>query len=321
MSSPNFNFGFGPDPGPSDMVPPSLHPFAVSAMLVLYTIIYVLPLYISSSSRPSPTLSRDDPRVIRTRVTSVLFSTAICCTITYIVLAQLPDGVLPISPLHAMGYWPVGLAESGSALLLTSILFAGPLYEALLIDGLWEDWKTLEPLTHVWTRWTTWRNIVMGPLTEEMLFRSASVPLLLCARMSLTQTIFLSPLIFGLAHVHHFYEFRITHPRVPLIAAVARSVLQFAYTSLFGGYATFLFLRSGSLLAIVLVHAFCNSMGLPRFWGSVEPHWHLHGHYTHADARKWTVFYYVLLFTGAGLWWKGLLTLTESSSTLVPGRF
>ncbi|EQB46454.1 hypothetical protein CGLO_14494 [Colletotrichum gloeosporioides Cg-14] len=179
MSSPSF--GFGPDPRPSDMAPPSLHPFTVSAMLVLYTIIYVLPLYISSSSRPSPTLSRDDPRVIRTRVTSVLFSTAICCTITYIVLAQLPDGVLPISPLHAMGYWPVGLAESGSALLLTSILFAGPLYEALLIDGLWEDWKTLEPLTHVWTRWTTWRNIVMGPLTEEMLFRSASVPLLLCA--------------------------------------------------------------------------------------------------------------------------------------------
>lgn len=128
---------------------------------VLYTSIYVLPLYISSSSRPSPTLSRDDPRVIRTRVTSVLFSTVICCTITYIVLAQLPDGVLPISPLHAMGYWPVGLAESGSALLLTSILFAGPLYEALLIDGLWEDWKSLEPLTHVWTRWTTWRNIVM----------------------------------------------------------------------------------------------------------------------------------------------------------------
>ncbi|KAF6802103.1 CAAX prenyl protease (CAAX amino terminal protease) [Colletotrichum sojae] len=316
--SPAQEFGFGPAAGSLDTRPASLHTSTVSAMLVLYTLIYVLPLYISPSSRPSATLSRDDPRVIRTRVISVLFSTAICSALTYIVLACLPDGALPFSPVHAMGYWPVGLAESGACLLVTAALFAGPLYEALLIDGLWEDWKNLGPIIRVWTQWTSWRNIVMGPLTEEMLFRSASVPLLLCARMSLARTIFLSPLIFGIAHLHHFYEFRISHPRVPLIAAVARSVLQFAYTSLFGAYATFLFLRSGSLLAIVLVHAFCNSMGLPRLWGSVEPYWHAHGRHTPADARKWTAVYYVLLFAGAISWWKGLLPLTETSVTLLP---
>ncbi|OLN81509.1 putative CAAX prenyl protease 2 [Colletotrichum chlorophyti] len=267
------NVGFGLGTGSSDSRPASLSPLTACTMLVIYTAVYVLPLYISPASRPSPTLSRDDPRVIRTRITSVLFSTLSCSGLTYLILARLPNDALPIRPLHAMGYWPIGLAESAACLLLTAILFAAPLYEALLIDGLWEDWRVLGPLVCVWTEWTSWRNIVMGPLTEEMLFRSASVPLLLCARMSLTQTIFLSPVIFGLAHVHHFYEFRITHPKVPLVAAVARSVLQFGYTSLFGAYATFLYLRSGSLLAIVLVHAFCNSMGLPRFWGSVEPHW------------------------------------------------
>ncbi|KAL0931603.1 prenyl proteinase rce1 [Colletotrichum truncatum] len=318
---PTSSFGFGPSAGPSDTNIASLQSSTVTALLILYTVIYVLPLYVSPSSRPSPTLSRDDQRVIRARITSVLFSTVICSSLTYIVLARLPDGALPISPLHAMGYWPIGFIESSTCLLLTATLFAGPLYEALLMDGLWEDWKTLKPLVHVWTQWTTWRNIVMGPLTEEMLFRSASVPLLLCARMSLTQTIFLSPLIFGLAHVHHFYEFRLTHPRVPLIAALARSLLQFTYTSMFGSYATFLFLRSGSLLSIVLVHAFCNSMGLPRFWGSVEPYWHAHGHYSQADGRKWTILYYVLLFLGAISWWKGLLPLTETSATLVPGLF
>ncbi|KAF9869352.1 prenyl proteinase rce1 [Colletotrichum karsti] len=314
-------FGFGPGVDPSDTDPPSLQPSTVSAMLIMYTIIYVLPLYISPSSRPSPTLSRDDPRVIRARITSVLSSTAVCSALTYIVLARLPDGALPITPLHAMGYWPIGLVDSASCLLLTAVLFAGPLYETLLIDGLWETWKTFEPLLSIWTHWTTWRNIVMGPLTEEMLFRSASVPLLLCARMSLTQTIFLSPLIFGLAHVHHFYEFRLTHPRVPLVAAIARSVLQFTYTSLFGGYATFLFLRSGSLLAIALVHAFCNAMGLPRFWGSVDPYWHARGPYTPANGRHWTIVYYVLLFAGAISWWKCLLPMTHTSATLVPGRF
>ncbi|GKT43789.1 putative calcium-binding protein [Colletotrichum spaethianum] len=334
-------FGFGPGAGPSDAQPASLQPLTACAMLVVYTAIYVLPLYISPASRPSPRLSRDDPAVIRTRITSVLFSTALCSALTYVILARLPDGALPFGPLHAMGYWPLGILESAACLALTATLFAAPLYEILLIDGVWEDWRAFDPMVRIWTQWTTWRNIVMvcrislvalgrsclktnvdlkGPLTEEMLFRSASVPLLLCAHMSLTQTIFLSPIIFGLAHVHHFYEFRITHPKVPLVAAIARSVIQFGYTSLFGAYATFLFLRSGSLLAIVLVHAFCNAMGLPRFWGAVEPYWHAHGHYTQADSRKWTFVYYVLLFAGAFSWWKGLLPLTESSMALVPRR-
>ncbi|EFQ28668.1 CAAX amino terminal protease [Colletotrichum graminicola] len=310
-------FGFGPGAGSADIQPASLQPLTACAMLVVYTAIYVLPLYISPASRPSPTLSRDDPAVIRTRITSVLFSTGVCSALTYVILARLPDGALPFGPLHAMGYWPLGIVESAACLALTVTLFAAPLYETLLIDGVWEDWRAFDPLVRVWTQWTTWRNIVMGPLTEEMLFRSASVPLLLCARMSLTQTIFMSPFIFGLAHVHHFYEFRINHPKVPLVAAVARSVIQFGYTSLFGAYATFLFLRSGSLLAIVLVHAFCNAMGLPRFWGAVEPYWHAHGHYTQADSRKWTFVYYVFLLAGAFFWWRGLLPLTESSAALV----
>lgn len=71
-------------------------------------------------------------------------------------------------------------------------------------------------------------------------------------------TIFLSPLIFGLAHIHHFYEFRITNAKTPITAALARSVLQFAYTYLFGVFATFIFLRTGSLLAIIAIHMFCN---------------------------------------------------------------
>lgn len=60
-----------------------------------------------------------------------------------------------------MGFWPPGLIEAGACLLLTIVLFAAPLYETLLIDGLWEDWRGLGPLIRVWTQWTSWRNIVM----------------------------------------------------------------------------------------------------------------------------------------------------------------
>jgi prenyl protein peptidase len=133
-------------------------------------------------------------------------------------------------------------------------------------------------------------------------------------------TIFLSPLIFGLAHVHHFYEFRVTHPQVPLTAAIVRSVFQFSYTYLFGIYATFLFLRTGSLLAVVIVHAFCNAMGLPRFWGYVEPYWlsddELDARPARFSLKVWSGIYYVLLVGGMFAWLKGLYPLTESLMAL-----
>ncbi|KAL2754683.1 hypothetical protein ACRALDRAFT_2043610 [Sodiomyces alcalophilus JCM 7366] len=287
---------------------PFLSPAGACGLLVLYTLVYILPLYGSPETRPSPTLSRDDPRVIRARVKSALISAASCSICTYFILSNSHD-----TPFHAMGYWPLGLREAAGSLLLTVILFAAPLYETLWLDGLWADWVTMRPLHHVWATWTGWRNIVMGPLTEELLFRSASVPLFLLARLSLSKIVFLTPIVFGLAHIHHFYEFRITHPGVPLADSIARSLLQFSYTSLFGAYATFLFLRTRSLLAVILVHALCNSIGLPRFWGSVQPYWVTgRGPLSPVSARKWTVLYYVLLVGGAWGWWASLMPLTTS---------
>lgn len=140
---------------------------------------------------------------------------------------------------------------------------------------------------------------------------------MLLAQTSVTKTIFLSPVIFGLAHLHHFYEFRISHPQVPVSVSLLRSLLQLTYTSLFGAYATFLFLRTGSLLAIFVVHAFCNCMGLPRFWGRVEPI-NETGEAKTRPSVLWSVVYYVLLVIGAYSWWKNLGSLTKSPNELVP---
>lgn len=136
------------------------------------------------------------------------------------------------------------------------------------------------------------------------------------ARTSLGQTIFVSPLVFGLAHVHHFYEFRLTHRGVPASAALLRSVFQLGYTTVFGAYATFLYLRTGSLLAAFAAHVLCNCMGLPRVWGRVE------GRAPGSGAavplvRAWSLAYYVLLVVGAAAWWRGLWVLTESGNALV----
>lgn len=171
-----------------------------------------------------------------------------------------------------------------------------------------------------------------GPITEELIFRSLLIPLHLLTALTPTRTLFLTPLYFGIAHIHHFYEFHLTHPRTPLLPALLRSLFQFTYTTLFGWYASFLFLRTGSLWAVVLVHAFCNWCGLPRVWGKVEAGEMIgpigrgkgDGEASKAavqvaDGRLgigWTVAYYVLLVAGAVAFWKELWVLTDSERKL-----
>lgn len=137
---------------------------------------------------------------------------------------------------------------------------------------------------------------------------------MILARTPLARTVFVSPLVFGLAHAHHLYEFRVSHPGVPLAAAALRSAFQLGYTTLFGAYATFVYLRTGSLLAVFAAHVLCNCMGLPRVWGRVAGRT--------ADGAPvtlgagWTLLYYVLLVVGAVGWYRELWNLTESGNAL-----
>jgi prenyl protein peptidase len=115
-------------------------------------------------------------------------------------------------------------------------------------------------------------------------------------------------------------------------------VFQFAYTSLFGFFAAFVFLRNKNILALILAHSFCNWMGLPRFWGRVgveagEPIGPPEGDKKHdtKDAQSsahhlggrrrdlgiiWTVAYYVILVLGAATFYYQLFPLTRSSKQL-----
>lgn len=124
-----------------------------------------------------------------------------------------------------------------------------------------------------------------------------------------------------------------------MVPALLRSLFQFGYTSVFGFYAAFLYLRTGSLPAAILAHSFCNWMGLPRFWGRLEaptavgppdasrkedPHTPLHspksGSFEVAGGTVhigWTIVYYVILAAGAIGFYHYLWPLTESSHALV----
>lgn len=181
-----------------------------------------------------------------------------------------------------------------------------------------------------------------GPITEEIIFRSLITPLHLLSRLSPAKTIFLTPLYFGIAHIHHYYEYKLTNPREATLPALLRSLFQFAYTTLFGWYATFVFIRTGSLAAVVIAHSFCNWCGLPRLWGRVEleadkvarnritkanedngskyrrdsERGRFQNYISECFAIRWSVAYYVLLLAGAIAFQRGLWPLTESEGVL-----
>ena len=115
--------------------------------------------------------------------------------------------------------------------------------------------------------------------------------------------------------------------------ALLRSLIQFGYTTVFGWFATFVFLRTGSVWAVILAHSFCNWAGLPRVWGKVErsaiigpvgKEGRQRGKEDEDPVQVangelgilWTVAYYVLLFAGAGAFYKELWPLTESNRAL-----
>ena len=116
-----------------------------------------MPLHIIPAARASASRSRDDPAAIQARIRAVSLSTTACSLATFLTVTYYHSAGYA---WHMLGYWPLGLLEAGRALLLTGLLFAGPLYERLIIDGAWESWLWLQPLSATWQDWPTWRNYV-----------------------------------------------------------------------------------------------------------------------------------------------------------------
>lgn len=144
------------------MPEPEIPPLSASSavlLLGLYTLIYVLPFYLSSTTRPSPQLSRDAPSVIRARIRSVILSCTICSVATFVLLSSVEHGD-PFNSLNLMGYFPLGVEETAKILLLTAILFAGPLFEAGIAEGGWRGWIRLQGLNETISGWIGWRNYV-----------------------------------------------------------------------------------------------------------------------------------------------------------------
>nr|XP_008363810.2 CAAX prenyl protease 2-like isoform X2 [Malus domestica] len=165
-------------------------------------------------------------------------------------------------------------------LLLTALMYAGSLVlKALMLVSSWtEDMnygggfsfeyiKNVSQEAVACTRTMAsnvlvWRNYIVAPITEELVFRACMIPLLLCGGFQKSTVIFFCPIFFSLAHLNHLMEVY-SKQNHNLIKAFMVIGLQLGYTVVFGSYASFLFIQTGNFLAPVVAHAFCNFMGLP----------------------------------------------------------
>lgn len=112
--------------------------------------------------------------------------------------------------------------------------------------------------------WLIWRNLVIAPALEEVAFRTCMVPVLLASGLRAGAVCWVAPLFFGIAHVHHAVQ-RLREGRTAPTTVVVQTAFQFTYTTLFGAYAAYVYMRTRSTVAVTILHGFCNWMGLPHF--------------------------------------------------------
>lgn len=71
-----------------------------------------------------------------------------------------------------MGWWPVGFYDTLKCLLLTAILFIGPLFEKGVIDDEFWEWIDGRRFKEIAHDWVDWRNYVAVRSPIPLLFFS-----------------------------------------------------------------------------------------------------------------------------------------------------
>lgn len=220
---------------------------------VSLTCAYVASLYVWRVK-----LHRDHPDSIKRRFFSVICMMFVAPFITHLFLDKRPygDEYYKLYGIRWTGLIPACILP----LVLTVVLFLGPL-TLQYYSGIWKLYS--QPVYWVSScRDLIWlRNHVMAPLSEEWVFRSCMMPLLLQC-LPPVSAIIIGPLLFGVAHFHHVFEQM--KAGCTLTTAVMISTFQFVYTSIFGIYSSMLFVRTGHFVAPLLAHIFCNHMGFPN---------------------------------------------------------
>ncbi|KAK8811877.1 hypothetical protein WA556_004038, partial [Blastocystis sp. ATCC 50177/Nand II] len=107
------------------------------------------------------------------------------------------------------------------------------------------------------------RNLLLAPLLEEILYRGSIMTFLLHSGYSLLQSILISSVAFGSCHFHHIFD--AIHSGMPVQVAFFQCLFMFTYTTLFGILVSYVYVRTGSILAATAVHSISNFFSMPSF--------------------------------------------------------
>lgn len=216
-------------------------------------------------------LDRNHPSVISYRMTRI---SALCLAI----LVFLP-WILCLTIDKYLNYWSAlrqfgllaGFTNTFStrtdlfniavALFKVLLLYCGPIANYFVTGQsahFWQDMR--DEFTTIWG----FRDHVFAPITEELVYRAGVVSILQPFSSDLSLTLY-SPLLFGLAHIHHGIQLYCIDER-PFSQVLVSVSVQFAYTSVFGMLANRFYIGSGeNIWCAIVVHWMCNLIGFPSF--------------------------------------------------------
>lgn len=165
---------------------------------------------------------------------------------------------------------------SKCTILSTIILFLGPILQNIFTFFNY-DYKYryknsmnlfFNYLKRAYLSFDTFKALIIGPLTEEMIYRSFACSLWESAGISYLKTIFLLPFLFGVSHLNKVFLTKSISTVKPKDFVPYLGMLGF--TTLFGWWATFVWLRTHSFFTCAFIHCFCNYMQFPDFGEALE---------------------------------------------------
>jgi len=223
-------------------------------------VMFVGGLYLVPTNKP-----RDDPETIRWRI----FATGLISAIApfYMLLWADSNSSEHADELyHVLGIkWDGIIPAILYPFILVSVLYCGvwihTLTSSLFSKGSFKAYIDVNSLVGEFRSDIVLRNYVIAPFVEEFVFRACMLPML-TSSMGMKIGVLVCPLFFGVAHIHHLVEWYRWRQR-PFTEALLVTIIQLCYTSLFGLYSAFLFVRTGHLVSPVISHIYCNIMGLP----------------------------------------------------------
>jgi len=245
--------------------------FWVFLISLLFPLFYVLPLYVLPGNAGGP---RNSKSVMRQRiVVTIVYIPIVFWVPTFVQLtsgtskgcfedydsmfststSRLLFRLLGFPMSEPAGYY---YAASLVGIVPILVLFVGSILTAIL------ERKTQHFHRDSIEAWI--RDVVVAPCAEELYFRAGVMSFLYLNKVESKALIFLSPMLFGVSHVHHIYD-NIVHRRFDVRHAIIVAMMQVTYTYLFGCLAAFLLLKTGHIVAPICAHALCNYFGVPRF--------------------------------------------------------